>query len=51
LVSYFFLNLSKIEISENLRFLARIFPRPCFLLAVIVVPAGLGLSDRIETEQ
>jgi hypothetical protein len=46
-----FLNLSKIEISENLKFLARSFPRRCLLLAVIVVPAGLDLSGRIETEQ
>jgi hypothetical protein len=51
LVRYFFLKRPKIEISENLRFLARSFPcRPLFL-AVIVLPASLDLSGRIETEQ
>src|SRR6266568_9611387 len=51
LLCHFFLKLSKVEISENLRFLVRIFPRGRFLLAVIVLPAGLDLSGRIETEQ
>jgi len=51
LVCYFFLKRSKIEISEHLRFLARIFPRERFLLAVIVLSAGLDLSGRIEAEQ
>jgi len=50
LLCHFFLNLSKTNISENLRVLARIFALS-FFLAVIVLPAGLDLSGRIETEQ
>ena len=37
LVCYLFLKLSKIEITENLRFLTRTSPRRCLLLAVVVV--------------
>jgi len=53
LFSYFFLKLSKIDISENLCFLRELreSPRSSFFLAVIVLPAGLDLSGRIEAEQ
>jgi hypothetical protein len=45
-----FLKRLKIEISENLKFLARISALQ-LLLAVNVLPAGLDLSWPIETEQ
>jgi hypothetical protein len=40
----------KIDISENLRSLHD-FQYRCFFLPVIVLPAGLDLSGRIEPEQ
>jgi len=46
-----FLSLLKIEISENLKFLARGFPRRRLLLPLSVFPVSLDLSGRIETEE
>jgi hypothetical protein len=50
LIFFLFLKPSKIDISEISEFLCE-SPRSGFFLAVIVLPAGVGLSGRIETEQ
>jgi hypothetical protein len=47
-IDHFFLKLSKIEVSKNLGFPARMFPRR---LLVCCVLAGLDRFERIETEQ
>jgi hypothetical protein len=48
-----FLKLSKIEISENLKFLARMFPRGRLLLAVGVIRAAFSVvpSNRNQTTE
>ena len=51
LTCYLFLNVLKVEISENLGISCAIFPRDCLFLAVTVLSWSLDLSGRIETEQ